>query len=209
MKINEIFYSLQGEGVTMGIPTAFVRLTGCNLRCDWCDTLFAYDEGEEMSIEEVIDAIEEMGTKQVCVTGGEPLIQKQTIDLIDKLIDLQYLVVLETNGSQDLEKLPCSDNFMISMDMKCPSSSMTEKMLTSNIELLGPTDQLKFIIADKRDYHHAVSIMKEFEPGCNIIMTPVGGSCLGSLAEWVLKDKLDVRVLPQLHKLIWGDERKR
>ncbi len=209
MKINEIFYSLQGEGLTMGIPTAFVRLTGCNLRCDWCDTLFAYDEGEEMSIQEIIEIVEDMETKQVCITGGEPLIQKDTVDLIEKLIERDFMIVLETNGSQNLETLPCSDNFMISMDMKCPSSGMEEKMLDANIELLGPTDQLKFVIADEKDYLHALRVMREKEPACNIIMSPVFGTCMRSLAEWVLGDKLDVRVLPQLHKLIWGNERGR
>lgn len=209
MKINEIYYSLQGEGCTMGIPTAFIRLTGCNLRCEWCDTLFAYDEGKEMSIEEVIAAIGEMETNQICITGGEPLAQAETLDLIEELLEMNYLIVLETNGSLNLELLPCSDNFMISMDIKCPSSGMAENMVMDNLELLGPNDQLKFIISDDIDYQYAKSIMAGHEPACNIVMTPVGGSCLKNLAEWVLRDGLAVRVLPQLHKLIWGNERCR
>ncbi len=203
----EIFQSIQGEGVTTGLPTTFVRLTGCNLRCDWCDTKYAYEEGEEMSIPDIVVQVGELGNEQVCVTGGEPLRQTDTPTLVDRLIEMGYLVTLETNGSKSIEPLQCSSNLMISLDIKCPSSGESDKMNFSNLVLLSPNDQLKFIIADKEDYEYGKKILVEYEAVCNVIMTPVGGIDLKELAEWVLQDKLRVRVLPQLHKIIWGDER--
>ena len=207
MKINEIFLSLQGEGITIGTPTTFIRLTGCNLQCEWCDTIFAYDEGKEMSIPEILAEVQDMGCVNVCVTGGEPLFQDGAFDLIEKLLDGGYCVSVETNGSVSLEDMPCSDSLLISMDIKCPSSGMAEHMQFANIELLSPNDQLKFIIADDHDYEYAKDTIEKTDPICNIIFTPVGGTHLKILAEWVLRDGLNARVLPQLHKLIWGDAR--
>ena len=207
MRINEIFYSIQGEGTTMGTPTAFVRLAGCNLSCKWCDTEYAKETGEDMGIGEVIERVEEYGCEQVCVTGGEPLCQPDTPKLIDMLLDKGFLVTLETNGSQSIEVLECSPTLMISLDIKCPSSGESESMLLSNIEMLGPTDQLKFIIGDSKDYEYAKGLIEKYSPSCIIVMTPVGGTELKELAEWVLEDRLRARVLPQLHKIIWGDKR--
>jgi len=207
MKICEIFYSIQGEGVTMGIPTTFIRTSGCNLDCTWCDTSYARDEGKEMSLRQIIDEIETFGCWQVCITGGEPMCQPETPKLIDILLEKGFTVTLETNGSKSLEKIVCSDSLMISMDIKCPSSGQSDKMDKSNIELLGPTDQLKFVIADKKDYLYARQIMKENELVCAVVMMPVWGFDISELVAWVLKDKLEVRVLPQLHKLIWDGER--
>ncbi len=207
MKINEIFHSIQGEGVTIGIPTTFVRLAGCNLRCEWCDTKYAYDEGEEKSKDEIILEIRKIGCIQICVTGGEPMHQEGTVQLLEELLESGFMVTLETNGSISLEELPFGNWFIISMDLKCPSSGMHEKMLMENIDLLSPNDQLKFVIADEADYEYAKKILAEHNPMCNFVMTPVGGVELKQLAEWVLRDNLAVRVLPQLHKLIWGDKR--
>lgn len=209
MKVNEIFGSIQGEGVTIGIPTTFIRLTGCNLRCRWCDTRYAYEDGEELDIPGILARVRKIGKEQVCVTGGEPLTQPETPKLIDKLVEQGCLVTLETNGSRSIEPLQCSNSLMISMDVKCPGSGEHTKMEFSNIEMLGPTDQIKFIIADRADYDYARSVLKEHGPTCNIVMTPVDGRDLKELAEWVLDDGLNVRVLPQLHKIIWGDERAR
>jgi 7-carboxy-7-deazaguanine synthase len=209
VKVCEIFKSIQGEGATTGLPTTFVRLTGCNLRCDWCDTKYAYEEGEEMSIPDILAQVGELGNIQVCVTGGEPLFQTETPALVDRLIAMGYLVTLETNGSKSIEPLQCSSNLMISLDIKCPSSGESDEMVFSNLELLSPNDQLKFIIADKEDYEYGKKILIEHESHCNVIMTPVGGIKLKELAEWVLQDGLKVRVLPQLHKIIWGNERER
>ena len=207
MKINEIFLSIQGEGILMGVPTTFIRLSGCNLRCEWCDTQYAYDEGEEMTLDEVLQKVKENPTSHVCVTGGEPLLQEESIRLVQTLHDQGFQVSVETNGSQSIEELPCLDSLVISLDVKCPSSGMHEKMDFSNLEILGPNDQLKFIIGDERDYEYAKWVIDRYKPICSIIMTPVGGIELKGLAEWVLRDGLVVRVLPQLHKMIWGEAR--
>jgi 7-carboxy-7-deazaguanine synthase len=205
MKINEIFASIQGEGITIGAPTTFVRLAGCNLRCKWCDTKYAYEGGEELNIQQILERVKGYENKHVCVTGGEPLMQNDTVRLVDKLVEGRYFVTLETNGSISIEPFQCSETLVISMDIKCPSSGEESKMLLSNLEMLSPYDQLKFVIADKADYRYAKNILKEHKLACTIVMTPVGGIELKELVEWVLKDKLQVRVLPQLHKLVWGD----
>jgi 7-carboxy-7-deazaguanine synthase len=209
MKICEIFYSIQGEGITMGIPTTFVRASGCNLECRWCDTAYARDEGREMTLDQIFVEVEKLGCGQVCVTGGEPMFQDETVKLVDLLLEMGYFVTLETNGSISLEKLACSEALMISMDIKCPASGQSEKMDFDNIELLGPTDQLKFVISGREDYDYARKIIKDYEPGCPVVMTPVWGFEIGKIIEWVLKHRLEVRVLPQLHKLVWGNERGR
>lgn len=218
MKINEIFHSIQGEGVYSGIPMVFVRLSGCNLRCNWCDTKYAYSEGEEFSIEEIVEQIQKFPIKKVCITGGEPMLQEDTPALIKKLIELDYSIYLETNGSISLEQLQQSEGIKISIDIKCPSSGENNKMDYSNLELLRAGDQLKFIIADEVDYNYAKEIVakcsstRPFE----VIFTPVtwpddtnddnkSEFNLQKLADRVLNDALGVRVLPQLHKLIWPD----
>lgn len=209
MRICEIFHSIQGEGVTMGLPTIFIRLAGCNLQCKWCDTAYAKEEGEEMAIGDILAGIEGFDCAHVCVTGGEPLHQEETPRLVDALIERGYLVTLETNGSKSIEPLQCSECLMISLDVKCPGSGEAKKMDFANIELLSPNDQLKFVLADENDYEYAKKIIDEQRPLCNIVMTPVGGTELKVLAESVLRDKLNVRVLPQLHKIIWENERAR
>jgi 7-carboxy-7-deazaguanine synthase len=191
----------------IGVPTAFVRTTGCNLECHWCDTKFALREGKEMVLEEVLRHVDEMDTHFVCVTGGEPLLQEDTISLLETLLDRGHHVTLETNGSLSLEDLPCSEDMMVSMDLKCPSSGMEGRMLTSNLELLSPVDQLKFVVADRKDLHHAHKVLSENDVRCNVVFTPVGGLDLRPVAEFVLKQRINARVLPQLHKLIWGDAR--
>lgn len=209
MKVCEIFRSLQGEGTLIGTPTTFIRLTGCNLDCEWCDTVYARKEGKEMGLEDVLAEVEKLETHFVCVTGGEPLMQKSTIGLLEGLLEEGYQVTLETNGSYSLEDLPCSMDLLVSMDMKCPSSGMQDKMEMANLELLSPVDQLKFIVADRNDMMYAYELLQEHPVQCNIIFTPVGGLELKPVADFVLKKKLNARVLPQLHKLIWGDERSR
>lgn len=209
MKIYSIFKSLQGEGTTIGAPTAFIRTSGCPLRCTYCDTPQAFDAGKQMTIEEILAEVERLRCRHVCLTGGEPLAQKESLRLLEKLLAKGYHVVLETSGAIPLDEMPCVENLTISMDIKCPSSGESDRMIFKNIELLGPTDQLKFIIADDVDYEYAKQVIEEYRPNCEVIFTPVGGTDLRPLAEKVLKDKLDVRVLPQLHKFIWGDEDNR
>ena len=209
MKIYSIFRSIQGEGVTIGTPTVFIRTSGCPLRCTYCDTAKAFDEGEEKSLDDIIAHVDGLKARIVCLTGGEPLAQKDAFRLIDRLLSNHLAVVVETSGAVPLDEMPCDENLSISMDIKCPSSGESDRMLYHNIELLGPTDQLKFVIADRSDYEFAKKVIDENEPKCEVIFTPVGGKELKALAEWVLEDGLEVRVLPQLHKFIWGDENNR
>jgi 7-carboxy-7-deazaguanine synthase len=207
MKISEIFYSLQGEGVLMGTPTTFVRTVGCNLDCAWCDTRYARQGGEEMSVDEIFEKVDGKGVPFVSLTGGEPLLQQDIYRLITVLIDNDHHVTIETNGSLPLEAIPNSDEIMISMDVKCPSSGMADRNMLDNLEFLSPRDQVKFVIADRVDYLFARKVLREHEVNAPVIFTPVGGTVLKPLAEWVLADRLYVRVMPQLHKMIWGDKR--
>ncbi len=201
MKIIETFHSLQGEGKNIGLPTTFIRTGGCNLRCIWCDTKYAWENGEEMSIAEIKEKIR---CHRVCITGGEPLLQEDIYELIDSLQG--YQVSIETNGSIDIGKL-MDKEVMVSMDHKTPSSKMTEKMRDENLKLLREKDQLKFVISDKEDYEFSSNVLKKHDLECEIIFQAVDNRDLKDLADSVLKDDLDVRVLPQLHKTIWGDER--
>jgi 7-carboxy-7-deazaguanine synthase len=207
MRVSEIFRSLQGEGVLIGTPTVFIRMVGCNLECSWCDTEYSREGGEELSIEQIMAELDKHRTQFICLTGGEPLMQKDIIKLLDKLVDKCYHVTLETNGSLPLDDVPCSENMLISMDIKCPSSGMEDRMLMSNIDLLSPADQLKFVVADVDDLMYAEDILKSHEVRSNVIFTPVGGMELEPVARFVLSKKINARVLPQLHKLIWGEQR--
>ena len=205
MIVNEIFLSIQGEGKEIGLPTVFVRLTGCNLRCSWCDTKYAFTEGKEMKIQDIMEEVERYGIKRVCLTGGEPLLQEGSRILMKELLDKGYHIVLETNGSLPIDAV--DERVLISMDWKTPSSREQDKMLESNLKYLKKKDQLKFVIADEGDYRYALHIIESHELGTEIIFQPLGGMNLRWLAERIIEDRVDVRVLPQLHKVIWGDER--
>ena len=207
MKINEIFYSIQGEGKWMGLPNIFIRTTGCNLRCSFCDTTYAYETGEEMSIEEIINRIRKHPCNYVCITGGEPLLQEEIVQLIDVLLEKKYVICLETNGSIDIENLVGKKSLSISLDIKCPSSAMHEKMNFNNVSLLTCNDQLKFIIQNREDYEYAKKNIKKYKPQSAIFFQPIWGINLKELSSWVLNDGLDVRIGLQLHKIIWGDRK--
>ena len=206
MKIYSIFRSLQGEGLMIGQPTVFIRTSGCPLRCTYCDTTQAFEAGDEMTLDDIVKNVDGYGTRHVCLTGGEPLAQGDAYTLIQRLLDGKHIVVVETSGAIPLDEMPCDDGLSISMDIKCPSSGESDKMIFENIEVLGPTDQLKFVISDDKDYEFAKEVVMKHGPICEVIFTPVGGTELRQLAERVLQDGIDVRVLPQLHKFIWGDE---
>jgi len=207
MKINEIFYSIQGEGNWSGLTNIFIRTTGCNLRCSFCDTKYAYDDGEEMSIEKIIKIISRYPCKYVCLTGGEPLIQDEAISLTKALIKKGYNICLETNGSIDIGRICDKKSLMVSLDIKCPSSNMHDKMNMDNIKKLDKKDQLKFIIGDKKDYEYAKKIIHKYKPSCHIFLQPVYGGNQKLLAEWILRDELNVKLGLQIHKIIWGDQR--
>ncbi len=205
MKIAEIFYSLQGEGLEIGLPTIFIRTSGCNLRCRWCDTEYAWEDGDEYTVERIKDKIGAYPVKRVCITGGEPLMQEELLELIDELVQ-NYEISIETNGSIDIGPISKKD-VQISMDYKPPSSGMCEKMRDKNIDILKPTDLLKFVIAHREDYRFAKERIKKLKPCSEIVFQPVHGTDLRELAGWVIDDGIDVRVLPQLHKIIWDQQK--
>jgi len=211
MKISEIFFSLQGEGLEIGLPTVFVRLFACDLRCSWCDTMYAV-EGRDFrdgSVSEVLSEIEKHECKRVCITGGEPLIQiKEVEELAQRLIANNYSILLETSGHKMPPPILWTENSTISMDCKCPSSTMHDRMDFGLFTKLRPKDQLKFVIQDEVDYEYATGILNRYNIKAHIIFQPTSGSELGWITEKVIEDKLEnIRVLPQLHKIIWGDRR--
>jgi len=214
MKINEMFLSIQGEGIQSGIPTTFIRTPGCNLQCGWCDTVYARDpeSGHEMSYKDILAKVKKNGVRHVCITGGEPLIHKEVHDLVERLVDKGYLVSIETNGSISIGEYIELDpaKVVISMDMKCPSSGMAEHNFLENLKILRPTDQLKFVISDDKDLDFAKRLLKANPVGCNIVFQPVFGTDPAWLTQKVLKSglaALGVRVMVQLHKVIWGEKR--
>lgn len=208
MKINEIFYSLQGEGLLVGTPSVFIRTSGCNLRCRYCDTTYAYENGKEMSIQEILTEIETYPSSQICLTGGEPLLQKDTPLLIDILLKKKYTVCLETNGSRDVTRYAGKKKVLLSLDIKCPSSGFHEQMNMANIAALTKKDQLKFIIYNKEDYEFAKQIIISYHPVCTVFFQPVWGTNPASLASWILDDGGSARLSLQLHKIIWGTEKR-
>ena len=214
MKISEIFLSIQGEGVLTGLPTTFVRTSGCNMECDWCDTAYARDEesGKKMSIDEIMVKIKANGVYHVCLTGGEPLLQEDSLDLVKILADEGYFVSIETNGSLPIDDFIALDpsKVTVCMDIKCPSSGMTEYNKIENLAKLRPTDELKFVIKDGKDFEFTRKILMAHKTQCQIIFQPVYGSDPKWLTEMVLQSGLKaygVRVMLQVHKLIWGDKR--
>lgn len=209
MKINEIFYSIQGEGKWTGFPNIFIRTTGCNLRCSFCDTKYAYFNGKDMSIKDIVKKIKEYPCKKVCITGGEPLLQEGLDELTDNLLKENYEICLETNGSQSLNNLEKNKNLIISLDIKCPSSKMDKKMDFNNIKLLSNKDQLKFVIKNKDDYEYAKKVIKKYKPMCSIYFQPVWGTDPKLIANLIKKDGLNVKLGLQLHKIIWGEMRSR
>lgn len=207
LKVNEIFYSIQGESSYAGRPCVFVRLTGCNLRCSFCDTTYAYDEGDMMEIGDIFDRVSSYGCHLVEITGGEPLIQSETPILIQSLIEDGYEVLLETNGTMDISQV--DDRCVKIVDVKCPSSGMADKNDPENLNRLKEKDELKFVIGNREDYDFAKKILNYVNLGVfkknPINFSPVFGLMEPRvLAEWILKDHLDVRLHLQLHKYIWG-----
>ncbi len=209
MKINEIFFSIQGESSYAGLPCAFVRLTGCNLRCAYCDTRHAYEEGEERTIEQVIEAAEGFPTGLIEITGGEPLLQEETLSLVAALAERTRKVLIETNGSLSLRGIDARATAI--MDIKCPGSGMSGRMLWDNLDRLRSHDEIKFVLTDRADYDWATGIIRKHRllERHIVHMSPAYGIMEPRrLASWILEDGLGVRLQLQLHKYIWpGVER--
>ena len=207
LSVCEIFQSIQGESSFAGLPFAFVRLAGCNLRCRYCDTRYALEGGEEMSLERIVDTTLSYGWELVEITGGEPLVQQETPDLAARLMEKGCKVLVETNGSLDISVLP--DGVIRVMDIKCPSSGESEHMLWENIWKLKPGDEVKFVVSDRHDYEWARGILRErFNTSKTKVLfsTVFGELPPRNLIEWILHDGLRVRFQPQLHKYIWPHE---
>ncbi|MFC1837197.1 radical SAM protein [Thermodesulfobacteriota bacterium] len=211
LKINEIFYSIQGESTFAGHPCTFVRLTGCNLRCSYCDTRYAYEEGDEMEISEVLSRVQQYQCPLVEITGGEPLIQKETPRLINQLLDLGHKVLLETNGSQDIDLV--DQRCIKIVDFKCPSSGESKSSKLDNIAKISEHDEIKFVIGTREDYDYARRIIEtlQIDPfrANQILLSAVFGQLEPSkLAQWILDDHLDVRMQLQMHKFIWNPNQR-
>ena len=208
LTINEIFHSIQGESTHAGRPCVFVRLTACDLRCRWCDTPYAFHEGRKMSVDEVVAEVEARGCPVVEVTGGEPLLQSDVYLLMQRLLDAGKTVLVETGGHRSIAQVPAG--VVRIMDVKCPGSGESGRNDWSNLALLTPSDEVKFVIADRVDYEFARDIMqreKLSERVAPVLVSPVHGELAAKqLAEWVIEDRLEVRVQLQLHKYIWTPE---
>ena len=209
LKINEIFYSIQGESSYTGFPCIFIRLTYCNLRCSYCDTEYAFYDGKDIEIKNILNEIEKYPTNLVMVTGGEPLIQEGCIDLMNQLLDKNYDVMLETSGSLSLEKVP--ENVVKIVDFKCPSSNMMDRNDWTILSDIRETDEIKFVIGDKEDYNWSKEMIKSYNLNeiCPILFSPVYDKInMEVLSKWILEDGLKVRLQIQLHKHIWGADKK-
>jgi 7-carboxy-7-deazaguanine synthase len=210
LRINEIYYSVQGESTAAGLPCVFVRLTYCNLRCTYCDTEYAFFDGKDMAISEIIDEVKKYDCKLVEITGGEPLVQmEECLMLMKQLCNEDFEVLIETGGSLSIQNI--DPRVKIIMDLKCPSSGMEKKNLYENIDYLKSTDELKFVIGNREDYEWTMDVLKKYqlENKCKVLFSVVFGKLEPvQLVNWILEDKLNVRFQLQMHKFIWHPETK-
>jgi 7-carboxy-7-deazaguanine synthase len=208
--VIELFKSIQGETTFTGLVTTFLRLSGCNLRCSWCDTTYSLHEGEKKSIGEVLKEITKLGAKYVCITGGEPLLQAPVFGLMKTLTDRNFTVSLETNGSLSIENV--DKRVHIILDVKCPSTGMSDKTHWQNLQMMCPKDEVKFVVADFKDFCFAKEVIKDHklsEKGPQLLFSVVHGHLQPSeLAKWILEESLPVRLQIQAHKYIWGPDQR-
>lgn len=210
LKITEIFHSVQGEADSVGWPTVFVRLTGCPLRCSYCDTEYAFHGGRWHSFDEIMDQVRSFGARRVCVTGGEPLAQKNCLGLIEHLADAGFAVSLETSGAIDVRAV--DPRCVRVVDIKTPGSGEVARNLLDNLDALNAHDQVKFVVCDRADYDWACALIdaRDLCARVTVLLSPSYGQlAAGDLADWILADRREVRLQVQLHKLLWGDERGR
>ena len=207
LEVTEIYKSVQGESTYMGLPCVFIRLTGCNLRCVWCDTPHAFHDGQKLSIHQIIDKVKSYDINLVEITGGEPLLQKEVFPLMESLLKNKFKVMLETSGSLAINNVPAKVIKII--DLKCPGSGEENKNLWENLNHLTSTDEIKFVIADKTDYEWSKKVLQDYEldKKVPVLFSPVFEKLkLKDLTEWILEDNLPVRLHTQLHKYIWDQK---
>ena len=206
VKLTETFVSIQGEADAVGWPTLFIRLTGCPLRCSYCDTQYAFYGGEWRTVEELLDVARDSGVRHVCVTGGEPLAQKSCLELLVALCDAGFSVSLETSGAMDVTGVDPRVSRVV--DLKTPGSGEHERNRLANLEVLTARDQLKVVVCSRADYEWARDLLRSTAPlPCQVLLSPSWGQLEPrDLAEWILADRLDVRLQVQLHKILWGNE---
>ena len=205
LKVNEIYASIQGESSHTGLPCVFIRLTGCNLRCTWCDTAYAFHKGDDLTVEETIQKVETFSLPLVEITGGEPLMQEEVYPLMDKLLETGYRVMLETGGALPIDKVP--EKVIKILDIKCPGSGEDKKNYLKNLKFLAPHDEVKFVLLDRADYEWSRDLLKKLDlsTSIQILFSPVFDKLdLKDLSEWILEDHLPVRLQTQLHKVIWS-----
>jgi 7-carboxy-7-deazaguanine synthase len=210
LTINEIFYSIQGESTRAGAPCVFVRLTGCDLRCVWCDTPYAFHEGRRLSVDEVVEAVKGFGCPLVEITGGEPLLQEDVYALMNRLLEEGHTVMLETGGHRSIVRVPPS--VLKVVDIKCPGSGEADQNDWSNLERLQPHDEVKFVISDRADYDFAREIIRRHDlarHAAALLLSPVHGVLEAkTLSEWMLGDHLPARLQLQIHKYIWSPDQR-
>lgn len=210
LRLTEIFFSLQGETSRSGLPTVFIRLSGCPLRCTWCDTTYSFTGGETWALADILDKVAEYGTSYVTVTGGEPLAQKNCLALLGALCNAGYDVSLETSGAMDVAEVDPRVSRIV--DIKPPGSGEVDKNLWENLGLLTREDEIKFVLVDQEDYEWALAVMArdDFPKDVPVLFSPVHGQLAAlELAGWLLKDRVQARLQVQLHKILWGEERAR
>ncbi len=204
MRIIEIFHSVQGEGPATGLRTSFIRTARCNLRCVWCDTTYSFGPGRERSVSSIVRTVAAHRTRHACLTGGEPLLQREAPDLLRALSGRGYETVVETGGSLDISPLLGIPGVVVSLDVKCPASRMESHNRWPNLALLRPRDVVKFVIQDRADYLYARRVVRT-RTLPQVVFQPVWGTDAARLADWVIADRLDVRTMLQEHKVLWGD----
>ena len=207
LKINDIYASIQGESSHTGLPCIFIRLTGCNLRCSWCDTAYAFYAGNDLTIEETLQKVDTFGLPLVEITGGEPLLQEDVYPLMEALLKKGYRVMLETSGALPIDKVP--QRVIKILDIKCPGSGEEKKNHLENLKLLSPHDEVKFVLLDRADYEWSRDLLRKYDlaPSTQVLFSPVYDKLnLKDLSQWILKDRLAVRLQTQLHKVIWSKD---
>ncbi len=205
LKVNEIYASIQGESSYTGLPCVFIRLTGCNLRCSWCDTAYAFYEGVDLTLEDIMFQVENFSLPLVEITGGEPLMQENVYPLMNSLLDKGYRVMLETGGAISINKVP--EEVIKILDIKCPGSGEEKKNHLENLKLLTPHDEVKFVLIDRADYEWSRDLLQKYNlpSSVQVLFSPVYEKLeLKDLSKWILKDRLPVRLQTQFHKVIWS-----